>query len=295
LKVADILEVDGCRMVEPSFAELTIDAYTTLLLRAMTDEGVSMADEAEEAMTFVDEGRLLVDEEGEPLALALHDTHGWHVTSFLFRSATLAAIEYFEKVGGDIYQEDRALWLSAVREYYSLDIRENVTPALEDLSPGREGMLRDLIGEVWGDRPGILCLDCCCGSGVGTAALRASGMQTLACDNDPALLALGLSRGRLLPAETMCIDAREASRYIKPAPLGTIFMAGEIYSYNRDLWEPIIAEVLALTDEALITVGTEPEAALVEEWCTGRGWSARVFENPRDPIYDRWCCVAHRA
>jgi hypothetical protein len=278
MKVADILGVDGCRLVEPSFAELTMDSYTALLLRAMADEA-----------------RLLVDEEEEPLALALHDESGWHAVSFLFRDPTLAAIECFEEIGGDIYQESRAAWLSAVREYYSLDICKNVLPALEDLPPDREGKIRDLIDEVWGDRPGTLCLDCCCGSGVGTAALRASGMQTLAYDNDPALLALGLSRGRLAPADTMCIDAREASRYIAPAPLGAIFMAGEIYSYNADLWEPIVTELLALTDEALITVGTEPEAALVEGWCTGQGRDARVFENRRDPIYDRWCCVARRA
>jgi SAM-dependent methyltransferase len=98
-------------------------------------------------------------------------------------------------------------------------------------------MIRDLIHEVWGDRAGTLCLDCCCGSGVGTAALRAGGMRALAYDNDPALLALGLSKGRLVPEDTMCIDAREAARYIAPVPLGVAFMAGEIYSYNTGLWE----------------------------------------------------------
>src|SRR5690606_28826360 len=113
--VADILGVDGCRLVEPSFAELTMDSYTALLLRAMADEA-----------------RLLVDEEEEPLALALHDESGWHAVSFLFRDPTLAAIECFEEIGGDIYQESRAAWLSAVREYYSLDICKNVLPALED-------------------------------------------------------------------------------------------------------------------------------------------------------------------
>jgi hypothetical protein len=278
VKVAEILEVDRCRLVEPSFAELTIDTYTALLLEVVADEA-----------------RLLIDEEEEPIALALHDESGWYAVSFLFRPPTLAAIECFEEVGGDIYQEDRAVWLSAVREYYSLDICKNVLPAFEDLSPARKGKLRDLIGEVWGDRPGALCLDCCCGSGIGSVALRASGMQTLAYDNDPALLALGLSRGRLAPAETMCIDAREASCYIAPAPLGAIFMAGEIYSYNAPLWKAIVVGLLALTDEALITVRTGAEAALVEGWCIDQEWDARVFENRRDPIYDRWCCVARRA
>jgi hypothetical protein len=277
MKVAAILEVPECKLVEPSFADLTEDAYTSLLLRAIADEG-----------------RLLIDEEDEPLALALHDDHGWHAASFLFREPTLAAIERFERIGGDLYQEDREVWCEAVREYYSQDICDHVLPALEDLSPGREEMIRDLIAEVWGNRAGSRCLDCCCGSGVGTAALRAHGIPTLAYDNDPALLALGLHRGRLVPADTMCIDAREASRYIAPVPLGVAFMAGEIYSYNADLWEPIIAELLALTDETVITVGTAEEAVLVEGWCTARERETKAFENSRDPIYDRWCCVATR-
>jgi len=275
MKVADILEIDGCRLVEPSFAELTRD--TAPVFEAAPGEA-----------------RLLVDEGEEPIALALHGDGSWQVASFLFREPTIAAIECFEAVGGDIYQESRDTWLAAVREYYSLDILKTITPALEDLRPDREEKIRDLLDEVWGNRAGALCLDCCCGSGVGTAALRANGVQALAYDNDSSLLALGLSRGRLVPEDTMYIDAREAFRYIAPVPLGVAFMAGEIYSYNADLWRSIIAELLALTDEALITVGTEAEATRVEGWCAGEGWDTRVFENPRDPIYDRWCCVARR-
>ncbi len=275
MKLADILEVDGCWLVEPSFAELVVDTPPVF----------------EEAP---DEARLLVDEDEEPLALALHGDGEWQVASFLFRDPTVAAIECFETIGGDIYQERRETWLSAVREYYSAELLSTVVPALEDLRSDRVEMLRDLIGEVFGNRAGTLCLDCCCGSGVGTAALRAGGVRTLAYDNDPTLLALGLAKGRLAPEDTVCIDAREASRYIAPVPLGVAFMAGEIYSYNTDLWEAIIIELLALTDEALITVGKEAEAARVEEWCAGEGWDARIFENERDPIYDRWCCVTSR-
>ncbi|NMA10300.1 MAG: hypothetical protein GX932_04680, partial [Methanomicrobiales archaeon] len=241
-----------------------------------------------------DEARLLVDEEEEPIALALHDEEGWHAASFLFREPTLPAIECFEAVGGDIYQESREAWLSAVREYYSTELSKTTFPALEDLRPDREGKIRDLLDEVWGDRAGTPCLDCCCGSGVGTAALRAGGVRALAYDNDPGLLALGLSKGRLAPSDTMCIDAQKASRYIDPVPLGAAFMVGEIYSYNTALWRSIVANLLALTDETLITVGTEEEAARVEEWCTREGRTTEVFENRRDPLYDRWCCVAQR-
>ncbi len=265
-------------LVEPSFAELTEGYYTALLLQAPADEA-----------------RLLLDEEEEPLALALHGEAGWHAASFLFRPPTLEAIECFEAIGGDIYQETRADWLAAVRDYYSREICRTVLPAFEDLPGDRTAKIEDLIREVWGGRAGDLCLDCCCGSGVGTVALRACGMRSLAYDNDPALLALGLSRGRLLPEETMLIDGRAASTYIDPAPLGVAFMAGEIYSYNSDLWEQIIDRMLVLVDEALVTVGTEPEAGIVRDWCTARGRNADVFENERDPLYDRWCCLARRA
>ncbi|KAF5088635.1 class I SAM-dependent methyltransferase [Methanoculleus horonobensis] len=277
MKVAEILEVEGCRLVEPSFSDLAVDSCTLLLLRIAPDEG-----------------RLLVDEKEEPIALALHDDEGWHAASFLFREPTLAAIECFEAVGGEIYQESRERWLSAVREYYSTELLATTFPALEDLRHDREGKIRDLLDEVWGDRAGTPCLDCCCGSGVGTAALRAGGVRALAYDNDPALLALGLSKGRLVPSDTICIDAQKASHYIDPVPLGAAFMVGEIYSYNTTLWRTIVANLLALTSETLITVGTEEEAARVEEWCTREGRKTEIFENRRDPLYDRWCCVAHQ-
>lgn len=277
MRIAEILEVDGCRLVEPSFAELTEDIYTTLLLQGRPDEA-----------------RLLVDENEDPLALALHDDGGWQAASFLFRDPTLAAVECFEAVGGDIYQESREAWLSAVRAYYCAELLAATTPALEDLRSDRIEMIRDLTREVWGNRAGTLCLDCCCGSGVGSTALQAEGIRTLAYDNDPALLALGLSKGRLTPSETICIDAQKATRYIDPVPLGTAFMVGEIYSYNTTLWRTIVANLLALTSETLITVGTQEEVVRVEEWCTQAGRTTEVFENPRDPLYDRWCCVAQR-
>lgn len=279
MTITEIFNVNECRLVEPSFSELTQSAYTDLFLQ-----------------TAADEARLLVDEDEEPIALALHnDYQGWQAVSFLFRDPTLAAIESFEEIGGDIYQEEREVWLSAVRKHYSCDILRNTYPSIEDLSPDREKKIRDLVDEVWGDRTGDLCLDCCCGSGVGTMALRNSGMQTLAYDIDPTLLALGLSRDRLVPEETMCIDAREASKYTRPAPLGAVFMAGEIYIYNATVWESIVSGLLALTDEVLITLRTKAEATLTKGWCADLGWDVEVFENRRDQLYDRWCCIAQRA
>ncbi|NMA10213.1 MAG: hypothetical protein GX932_04240, partial [Methanomicrobiales archaeon] len=53
MKVAEILEVERCRLVEPSFSELAVDACTLLLLQIAPDEA-----------------RILIDEKEEPIALA---------------------------------------------------------------------------------------------------------------------------------------------------------------------------------------------------------------------------------
>jgi len=277
MSIADLLGLEECSLVEPSFSDLTEQVYTQILLQ-----------------TDATGGRLLVDEEENLLALALHDGRVWKATTFLFRQPSYEVIDAFDLLGGDIYQEGREDWISAIRDYYSRIICKEVTPALEDLRHDRMDKVMDLLSEVWGGKTGATCIDACCGSGVGAAAIRRTGMTPLSYDNDPALLALGLTAGRLHPAETMCIDATGATRYLEPAPLGTIFMAGEIHSYNARLWHEIIRELLALTDETLITVGSRDECMLVSEWCRESGWETRVFENERDPIYDRWCCLARK-
>ena len=66
----------------------------------------------------------------------------------------------------------------------------------------------------------------------------------------------------------MWIDATIASRYIKPVPKGVAIMAGEFNSFNQEMWERIIGELCSVTRETLITVGTEKEAMLIQEWGT---------------------------
>jgi hypothetical protein len=56
------------------------------------------------------------------------------------------------------------------------------------------------------------------------------------------------------------------------------------------MWERIVRELCSITLDTLVTVGTEKEAELIQEW--GRAIDRRVdvTENPADPIYDRWVC-----
>ena len=273
MRAEEIFELDTISFVEPSFASLTEDVFTGSLL------GIP-------AM----EARLLVDLAEEPLAVAVSDGAGWYAATFLFRRPPREIFDLCEDLDAGIYQEERSSWAAAVREYYSLVLGKTVTPALEDLPPGRPAGLESLLAELWSRGDGMVCLDCCCGSGAGSAAARALGMRPLSYDNDPALLSLGLSAGRLRPDETMWIDAAMAGEYLDPSPRGIAVMMGEINSFTGEMWEGIAGEFLALVDEAIITTGTEPEARSIEGWCRDAGHVPEITENRRDAFYDRWVC-----
>ena len=269
-----LLELEDLVFIEPSFADLPSPEYTQALIDLPADQG-----------------RLLVDEESDPVALAVEVRDGWIAGSFHLRRPTSALIERFEELGGDIFQELRSSWAAAVREYYSDLIAREVTPALDDLNPARAAQVHSLLREYWGPGSGETCLDCCCGSGVGSLAMRQMGNKTLSFDNDLALLSLGLHTGRLVPDETMHIDAARAQEYMDMADRGLGLMFGEINPYNRDIWEGITSALVCLASSVLITVGTEKEAEIIREWAEHYQKTVELHENPRDPIYDRWVCV----
>ena len=275
MKAADILELDSVAFIEPSFASLTDPLYTDLLA---ADNG--------------DEGRMLVDENEDPVAVAFHEKAGWIAGSFLCRHPNVELIDAFEQVNGEIYQEDRAIWTAAVREYFSLLLKKEVPPALEDLNPVRKGILTDAIAGVWGKGTGETCIDCGCGSGIGSLVLRELGYTPLSYDNDPGLLVLGMDKGRLLPEETMCIDATQVAAYTEPVPKAIGIMMGEINTFSSEMWHTIAAGLFAVSRETLITVGTEPETHLIAEWAKEAGQSIEIRENTGDEFYDRWLCVA---
>jgi hypothetical protein len=273
MRAAEILGVDAVRFIEPGFAALTDSRFTAALAEIQADEG-----------------RLLLDEHEEPVAAAFHGSDGWVAGSFLHRNPSVPLIELFESVNGEIFQEDRAVWAGAVREYFSTALAATIPPSIDDLNPTRHAILTNLIMSIWGEGHGEPCIDCCCGSGVGSAVLRGLGFSPLSFDNDEFLLSRGLAEKRLLPHETMWIDATIATRYIEPVPKGVVIMAGEFNTFNQDMWERIIGELCSVTRETLITVGTENEAMLVREWGSAMERAVDVKENPADPIYDRWVC-----
>ncbi len=273
MKIAEILGIDTVRFIEPEFTAQADPFFNTLF-----------------AGETGDEGRFLIDEQGEPLALAFHAPEGWRATSFLYRNPSVELIEIFEEMNGQIFEEDRAVFAASVREYYSDLLSREVPAAIEDLNPARRGILTSLLEEHWGKGNGMTCADCCCGSGVGSLALRDLGYSPISYDNDASLLARGLEAGRLLPAETVCLDARAASRFIPPVERGIGIMMGAINSFNQEMWGEIVRELLLMAKESLITVGTEGEALLIRDWGGALEKNVEIFENPADPIYDLWVC-----
>ena len=275
MNVTEILGIDAVRFVEPEFAAQTDSLFNDILAAAGGDEG-----------------RLLVDGDGEPIALAFHGTGGWLAASFLFRNPTVELIEQFENMNGEIFEEDRPVFSAAVREYYSNILAKEVPPAIEDLNPVRRGILSALIEKHWGRGYHGKCIDCCCGSGVGSQVLRDLGYAPLSYDNDASLISRGLAAGRLLPAETMWLDALVAARYIEPVPRGIGIMMGEINDFSKEMWEQIVTGLFLISENTLITVGTESEARLIQQWGAEMERTVEISENPADPIYDLWVCTS---
>ncbi|MHC1626998.1 MAG: hypothetical protein ACXQTN_06645 [Methanoculleaceae archaeon] len=273
--ITEILELDGCRLVEETYADLIYQDYTDYLLSLPASEA-----------------RLLVDENDDPLALAIRTGESWLAVTFLHRPPVRGVIRIFAMVGGDIYQEERSVWARAVRRYYSERLCEEVTPAHEDLAPDRIEKVRDLLSGVFGKGAGGVCIDACSGSGVGSAAIRDLGMVPFAYDNDPALLVRGITAGRICPDEGICIDGCMAEAYIEPAPRGIMLMAGQIYPFNAEEWKSLVLPLIHLAADCLFTTGSENEIQQIAEWCSAEGRETEVWEEERDPIYDRWCCRA---
>ncbi len=258
-------------LLEPTFEALPDGIYTEAISSLPGDKAL-----------------LMIDENDWPIALAVHNAGKWAATSFLLKAPSESILEHFEELGGRMIRTDQEDLMKAIREYYSMRLSSSVPPAIEDFSEDRAEKVVDLLLDVWPDQHGAECLDCGCGSGMGSLALRRSNIDPISYDNDPSLLSLGLSKGRLLPERTMCIDATWTSRYCKPCRLGLALMAGSINDFTSRMWNGIIDELLRSSEDTLITLETEKEALTVKGWCSDMDKNVDVLENDRDPFYDRW-------
>jgi len=275
--LSTMLEVDGLRFIEPDYASLVNNGEPAVLIC--------------EAEPIQNGAKILIDEDENPLLLAVKTAGGWRATSWLFRGPGSEELALFEAADGEIYQEMRNDVEDACRAHFAEILRQEIPPAGDDLPADRIEKVRDLIHELWGTSISGTALDACAGSGIGSMILREMGARPIAYDNDPELLSLGLVSGRLCSEGTACIDAKIASAYLPDAEYGVGIMFGQIYPYTQDVWKPIVEELAGITGKTLITVATENEAHWVKEWAEGVGKTLDIVENERDPIYDRWVCV----
>ena len=239
------------------------------------------------------EALFITDEHDSLLAIARPEQGRLQVWPILFSECQDRDIQVPPGTAGRLVQCTRYDWIAALRAYYCLRLVGRTSPIKEMDQAGRALALRELVTETWGVVPdGARCLDCCCGSGMGSRALRQCGMSPVSYDNMPGQIALGILRGRIRAEETVCIDATIASRYIDPAERGIGLMLGEITPVNAGIWEQIVSELLLLSRETLITVVHKTEAVRVKRWCEARGRIVEIAENSRHPIFDHWVIVA---
>ncbi|HJJ48520.1 MAG TPA: hypothetical protein O0X39_06000 [Methanocorpusculum sp.] len=276
MSIASFLEVERLRFLEPDYASLVNQG----------EPGVIISQSASE----ISDARILMDEEGNPVVFAVKAGEEWVATCWSFRSPTQEEIALFEKLDGGLFQEKRSAIDGALRAHFTREMVKSYAPAGEDLTEERIGKVRSLLAEYFGTNLSGTAIDGCAGSGIGSMIMRELGASPLAYDNDPELLALGLSLGRLHEDETLWIDGRSASAYLPDAKYGVGIMFGQMYNYTKDVWQPIVEELAGITEKTLITVATREEAEWVCEWAEGVGRKLSVYENERDPIYDRWVC-----
>jgi hypothetical protein len=279
MKLEDMIEATRLVLVEQSYMDLAAEQCSYELLAFSAKQT-----------------KILIDEEENSLCIAIgDDSSGWLGTCFLLHAPPIPLFEMLEEMECEVYQEPRNKIEAAIREYYSVHLLASVTPALEDLNENRVQLLRDLLHEYAEHLIGSSCLDCCCGSGVGSLVLREMGWNPISFDNDEALLARGFVSKRLDPSQTLCIDATKLCDFIdipeKGVDLAFAFMVGEINNFSQNIWDDILDQIFFLSTRAFLTVGTEEEARLIEEWAADAEKEVIVRENTRDILYDRWVCI----
>lgn len=277
MRLAEFFEADEVTLVEPLFSDLCYREMDELLMRIPASQS-----------------RILIDENEKVLSVGLESSEGrLQASCFHLRTPSDALLTRLEEMDGDMYQISGTGFEDTIREYYADKLLNTGIVGPEDLNPDRLAITRDLIRSVIGDEKDLLCLDCCCGTGIGSYLMREAGLNPLSYDNDDALLARGLTEGRLSPERTMWIDGRLLENYLTtPVDCAFGFMFGEIQPFNQDIWSEIISAICAVSQRVLLTVGTGPEAEMVCGWMREGGLDPELWENDRDPIYDRWVCSA---
>lgn len=157
---------------------------------------------------------------------------------------------------------------------------------------GLERFLRPLLPS------GSEVLEVCCGSGMGTQALKRLGFRPWTEDLDSCEICMALKAGHLDSDRAMVLDARLLDRFFPPRRFDVVvgFMVGLIDDVNWPLWREVLVSSSKLAEKMVIyTTYTEREARIVAEALGSVGWAAEVAANPDDlGIYDQWALLGRR-
>ncbi|HNX47417.1 MAG TPA: hypothetical protein PLC39_06660 [Methanomassiliicoccales archaeon] len=271
MALCELFDLEELRLLENTLEDLGNDMFLAQMLSGS------------------EQVRLLISNDETPLAMAREDG-GWKAVSFLWKEPSDELIELLPELDIKVYTCDTETYREAVYDHFARKIMNEVEPALDDVPEDRTKKVSDLIWKEWNFKPGDLCYDCCCGSGVGSMALTKVGLRAFAFDVDAPLLSRGLQIGRLQSWSTAQLDAAKVSQYLEKAPFALMLMAGDINVGNSWIWKIIFEQVLLIGEQVMVTVGTQEEAEQLRSWAEAKGRSPRVFENERDPFYDRWVC-----
>lgn len=141
-------------------------------------------------------------------------------------------------------------------------------------------------------------LEICCGSGMGTQALKRLGFRPWTEDLDSCEICMALKAGHLESDRAMVLDARLLDRFFPPRRFDVVvgFMVGLIDDVNLPLWKEVLVSSSKLAEKMVIyTTYTAKEARIVAEALSSAGWAAEVAANPDDlGIYDQWAAVGRR-
>jgi 2-polyprenyl-3-methyl-5-hydroxy-6-metoxy-1,4-benzoquinol methylase len=188
----------------------------------------------------------------------------------------------------------------AIIEYYSISLVnrqlcENCHITKEPYNmvyiESRNNRLKDILDkyELKGE-----ILEICCGNGMSTLPLHRAGYDPLAIDNDKCQICQGFEHNILDPKRTIVLDATRISEFFEANAFDTIvgFMLGTIYSFNRSLWENMMAEVVRVLKPGgmiLVTVNKKEEIEILQNALERIGIRGGSIDNMDGKgIYDQW-------
>lgn len=143
-------------------------------------------------------------------------------------------------------------------------------------------------------------LEICCGNGMSTLPLHKMGYDPLSIDLDKCQICQGLEHNVLDPKRTIVLDATRLSEFFYENSFDTIagFMLGTIYSFNRGIWEKMMAQAVKLLKPdgmILLTVNKKEEIEILQNALSRNGIRGQLIDNTDGKgIYDQWIYLGNK-